>query len=256
MRKIGIVGGVAWRSTVAYYEGICARCERLHRERRADGPAPMPEFSIESLDLATAVSYLGTVGNERSWRRFDAYHRAALRQLEAAGVDFALIASNTPHHRLDAITTGVRLPVVGIFHATARACADLGARRALILGTSTTMGSRRLVQVFRASGIDAGGPPEKRVGSEVERVIADLQERRDEGAADRIHGLVRMALGGPPPSGCVVCLACTELPLAFPSGRDLPTFEVRGVRYVNSTAAHVDAAFRLATAGDRGGVIS
>ena len=30
LRKIGIVGGVAWRSTVTYYAEYCQRAERWH----------------------------------------------------------------------------------------------------------------------------------------------------------------------------------------------------------------------------------
>jgi aspartate racemase len=48
-----------------------------------------------------AVSYLGSGGDEVSWTRFDEYHRTALLRLAASGADFALIASNTPHHRFD-----------------------------------------------------------------------------------------------------------------------------------------------------------
>ncbi|MFZ0317916.1 MAG: hypothetical protein WAL56_02230 [Candidatus Sulfotelmatobacter sp.] len=50
MKKIGIVGGVAWRSTVDYYSEICTR-----------KPARFslsPEISIESVDLNKAISSL------------------------------------------------------------------------------------------------------------------------------------------------------------------------------------------------------
>jgi aspartate racemase len=248
MKKIGIVGGVAWRSTVEYYAGICTRCERLHLALGRTGPAPTPELVIESLDFSTAVSYLGTGEDDRSWQRFDAYHRRALHRLEAAGADFAVIASNTPHHRLDAITKGVDLPVLGIFEVTARACARMGAGHALILGTSSTMTSRRLVEKFRAAGIDATGPRDEGVRSKVEEIVADLQAGKTEGAGARIHRIVEAALDGPPLPDHAVCLCCTELPLAFRSGKDLPTFEAQGVHYLNSTVVHIEAVFERATA--------
>jgi len=77
-------------------------------------------MSIESLDLNRAFSYIGTIGDEESWEKFDAYHRDALRRLEASGADFAIIASNTPHHRFGAITSGIRMPVISIFEAVAK----------------------------------------------------------------------------------------------------------------------------------------
>ncbi|MGB7136548.1 MAG: hypothetical protein WBD46_14750, partial [Acidobacteriaceae bacterium] len=75
MKKIGIVGGIAWRSTAEYYAEICRRSDELHRARRLPGPPSIPEIAIESLDLARAIEWLGNEEDERSWVRFDAYHR-------------------------------------------------------------------------------------------------------------------------------------------------------------------------------------
>jgi aspartate racemase len=44
----------------------------------------------------------------------------------------------------------------------------------------------------------------------------------------------------------VVCLACTELPLAFKERKMLTTFEYDGVSYINTTAVHIVAAFDFA----------
>ncbi len=77
----------------------------LHRKRGVTGVLPTPEVAIESLDLRMALSYFGEIGNASSWSRFDAYHRNALLRLQDAGAKIALIASNTPHYRLEAITT-------------------------------------------------------------------------------------------------------------------------------------------------------
>jgi aspartate/glutamate racemase len=69
-------------------------------------------MSIESLDVNKAISYFGTDEDETSWSQFDGYHRAALERLEASGADFALMASNTPHHRFASIVRGIRIPVL------------------------------------------------------------------------------------------------------------------------------------------------
>ena len=119
MKKIGIVGGVAWRSTVEYYADICRRAEEMHLAQRRPGPPASPEMVIESLDLNTAFAAIGNDEDESSWSRFDEYHRAALLRLERSGAEMALIASNTPHHRFREITRGVRIPVVSILAATA-----------------------------------------------------------------------------------------------------------------------------------------
>src|SRR5258708_39403977 len=115
MKKIGIVGGGAWLSTVDYYSEICRRSERWHIARSSQGVPSTPEMSIESLDLNKAVSYLGIDGDEKSWSQFADYHRTALRRLKASGVDFALMASNTPHERSATTVRGVGIPVINLF---------------------------------------------------------------------------------------------------------------------------------------------
>ncbi len=235
------MGGVGWRSTVDYYAGICRRCE----EGRPDPPCT-PEIVIESLDLGTAISYLGVDDDDRSWIRFDEYHRSALVRLVAAGVDVALIASNTPHHRLESITRGIDLPVVDLFEATAREVARLEVEEALVLGTATTMDSRRLAQVFAGYGVESISPRSPAVRVALSELIADVQTGRAEGGRARLTGIVHDALRGARPATTAVCLACTELPLAFPELSVAPSCLIGGVRYVNTTAVHVDAVLRFA----------
>jgi aspartate racemase len=242
MKKIGIVGGVAWLSTVDYYSEICRRSERWHIARGAQGVPATPEMSIESLDLNKAVSYLGVDGDEESWSQFDDYHRAALQRLEASGVDFAVMASNTPHDRYASIVRGICIPVISIFEAVARESARMRAREVLILGTATTMRSARFREEFAKCGVEATGPGDEAARALTEGLIADLQLGRVEGAAERVGGIVKTALT----RQAVVCLACTELGLAFPCQNTLATFEYGGVLFINSMAVHINAAFDFA----------
>src|SRR5712675_749673 len=103
MKKIGLLGGVGWRSTVEYYSAICRRSEQRYIANHIQKIPHIPEMCIESLDLGKAVSYLGKDDDEQSWRLFDDYHAVALKRLEEAGADFAIMASNSPHHRFDSI---------------------------------------------------------------------------------------------------------------------------------------------------------
>jgi len=62
--------------------------------------------------------------------------------------------------------------------------------------------------------------------------------------------MVRTSFGEQLTGQPVVCLACTELPLAFPQQKTLPTFEYDGVLYINTTAVHINAAFDFAVKGE------
>jgi aspartate racemase len=205
-------------------------------------------MSIESLDLHQAVSYLGVDGDEESWSQFDNYHRAALQRLEGSGVDFALMASNTPHHRFASIVHGIQIPVVSILEVTAKESARIGANEVLLLGTEITMRSPIFRAEFAKQGVQAAGPDDDEVRAITVELIAELQLGKRAGAAATLgrvakHSFERQFQGRP-----VVCLACTELPLAFPEHRMLTTFEDDGVTYINSTAVHIEAAFHLAVA--------
>jgi aspartate racemase len=246
MKKIGIVGGVAWLSTADYYSEICRRSERWHYARHPHAVPSTPEMSIESLDLNKAVAYLGTDGDEESWSQFDDYHRAALRRLEASGAEFALIASNTPHHRFASIMRGIRIPVISIVEATAKESARIGASEVLLLGTELTMKSSKFREEFAKHGVEAAGPYDEEAKARTIDLIAELRLGKLVGAADRLGKIAKIAFERQFKTRPAVCLACTELPLAFPEQKTLSTFERGGVVYINTTAVHIDAAFNFA----------
>jgi aspartate racemase len=246
MKKIGIVGGVGWQSTMEYYSGICRRSEQWHLARNRRDVRTMPEISIESLDLAKAISCLGSDDNEQSWSQFDEYHRDALKRLEANGADFGLIASNTPHHRFETIVRSVRIPVISILDEMAKESARIGARQVLLLGTALTMRSSKFRETFAKYGNDASGPRDETLRTTATELITDLQVGNLERAAQRVANVARLSLESQFGDRPAVCLACTELPLAFAEMKQLPTFEYDGILFINVSAVHINAAFDFA----------
>ena len=204
MKKIGIVGGVAWLSTVDYYSEICRKAERSHAARSLTGTPSTPEMSVESLDLRKMFSYLGSDGDEDSWAQFDEYHRAALQRVEASGADFALIASNTPHHRFDSIVRGIGIPVIDMFEEVAKAAARIGVSDVLILGTAVTMGSQRFRNKFAAYGIAAAAPGNETARTETVTLIKDLQSGEVAGASRRVDKIARSSLDAGGEWGCAL----------------------------------------------------
>lgn len=202
----------------------------------------MPEMTVESLDLRTAVSYLGMAGDERSWERFDEYHRAALARVAAGGAQIAIVASNTPHCRFARITRGITIPVVNLFDAVAGACSRSGSRRALILGTSLTMNSPALPLALSRYGIKAFSP-DRGLQRRVESAITALQQQQTAVSGEVICEIARRSHPEPFDRSTAVCLCCTELPLAFGSAGEAPLFEHEEISFVNSTAVHIEAAF-------------
>lgn len=252
IKKIGIIGGVAWPSTVVYYSELSRRGDEL---RLAQGAKGLPrdlaieisiEMTIESLDLNRAIAYWGNDEDDASWARFDEYHHRALKRLEACGAEVAVMASNTPHHRFDAIVRGIGIPVISIVDASAAAAARLGAREVLILGTPVTMRSAKFREGFAKHGIEARGPRDERTRAMTEDLIRELQSGKTAGAAERLGKIARESFAAEFAGPAVACLACTELPLAFVDEKVLAILQDGGVTYINTSGAHIDAVFDFA----------
>lgn len=204
-------------------------------------------MSIESLNIAKSFGLRGgVITDDASWSRYDDYFRAALQRLQASGAEVAIIASNTPHNRFAAITKGVDIPVISIFEAVAKECAQLGVTDMLILGTAPTMDAPNFADVLARFGVKAYAPAAADERAKVVAQIADLQAERRDNAASRLRSVVDASCA--PGTGLrTVCLACTELPLAFPAIEAASSLVVDGVRYINTTMIHAKAAFTALT---------
>jgi aspartate racemase len=244
MKKLGIVGGVAWPSTIEYYKAICELSQALHKTKSTVGPPSTPEMVIESLNINKSFGLRGHGDDDASWSEFDAYFRLALQRIEASGAEIAIIASNTPHNRYDAITTGINIPVLSIFEATATECKRAGIKDILILGTAPTMDSNAFANVLAKSGVSAFSPAGKAERDEVLRLISDLQVGKINGSEERLRDVVAASLNAKS-NTTAVCLGCTELPLAFPDSQHLPTFTRGAITYVNTTVIHAAAVFAM-----------
>jgi aspartate racemase len=131
VKTLGIIGGTGPESTVEYYQRLIAG----YRARSPDGGAPaMVINSIDNrkmIDWFTATDLPPIVD----------FLAAEVERLARAGVDFALIAANTPHLVFDELQKRSRLPLLSIVEATADAAAGAGLRRLALFGTRFTMQS-------------------------------------------------------------------------------------------------------------------
>jgi aspartate racemase len=156
-----------------------------------------------------------------------------------------MIASNTPHMRLQSIIKGLDFPIVSILDTTAGAVQARGGERALILGTSVTMNSSVYMETLKGYGIETLPRMSKENMAALDHLIdVDLYRGEIGGASERILALCRMSIRDK--ARDVVCLACTELPLAFPEYRDSAWFKIDDISFVNTTVAHAEAVFHEA----------
>ncbi len=246
MKKIGILGGLAWPATIEYYRAICQLSQNYHSQFEFSGPSPMPEMCIESVNINYSFNQRGEIGNEASWNEYDKYFNSALQRLEKNGVDFIIITANTLHTRFENITSGIDIPVLSIYEAIADECKKQDIDQFLLLGTEPTMKSNSLPDFMCKKAISVLPPPTKDLKLKVVNLILDLFEGKTENGSNVLNEVVNSAYLHMDKKQKIVCLACTELPLAFSGKEQLATFIEKEVTYLNTTIIHAKAAFDYA----------
>lgn len=242
MKKIGIVGGVAWPSTLEYYRLLCTWTNEHFRELGSDLPYPTPPMTIESVVMnETRKLRAGPTDGDEAWAAYDATFRNALLRLQQAECDFGIIANNTSHTRLHSIHKGLDLPIISILEETAKATRLAGVCNALVLGTSVTMRSDDYSSALAANDVRANDRLPEDVIDFIQSLI-DVEFEQEGTARGREELLKLCDAYVADRSDTAVLLACTELPLAFPEHAEEGVFESDGFKFVNTTAVHVRAA--------------
>ena len=242
MKKIGIVGGVGWPSTIEYYRLICEASQLYHEGEALTGSVPMPQISIESLDMNFTLSHWGS-SEPGSWDKWDNYFNSALSRLVKNGAELLLVASATPHTRLNDISKGIDVPIISIYDSVAQHCTSNGIRNLLILGTMPTMNSPAFKNALHSFGINAEYPKIDAMKEGVVDVIQRLYQNKTDGAAADIEEIVKASVSANDLGNTAVCLGCTELPLAFQGVKNESRFEHNKIKYINSSVIHALSVF-------------
>ena len=102
MKTIGLIGGMSWESTAAYYrlinEGVKAELGGLHSA----------QIVLVSVDFAP-LEELQMNGN---WDAAAKILVKAAKQLELAGVDAIMICTNTMHISIPQIEASISTPIL------------------------------------------------------------------------------------------------------------------------------------------------
>jgi len=231
LKTIGLVGGMSWESTAHYYrllnEGVKARLGGLHSAR----------LLLHSLDFAP----IEQMQREGRWGDAAAVLRQAVRGLEAAGADFALLCANTMHKVADEVMAGAKIPLLHIADVTADAVEAAGVRAVGLLGTRYTMEEafyRKRLSERHGLAVLVPGPEERALVNRVifeELVLGVASPASKARYLEVIDGLRRAGARG-------IVAGCTEIGMLLgPSDCPLPWFD--------TTELHVAAALDRALGG-------
>jgi len=145
---LGIIGGVGPKATARLYLSLTERVSSAHRD--------LPPLLIHSIAMTADIedTYLaGRAEGSPAQAEVRRLLRDAVQHLRAAGARRIAMPCNTLQDELDAICRKADIAHLNMADATARAVADAGLRRVLLLATSTTCGTELYRRRFAARGI-------------------------------------------------------------------------------------------------------
>ena len=223
MRRIGLLGGMSWESSIEYErlinEGVRARLGGTHSA----------DLVIRSYDFAE-IEALQAAGD---WDAAGDLLAADARMLQGAGAEIIVLCTNTMHLLADRIERAIDVEFLHLGDATARAVIAAGVERVALLGTRYTMEHEFYRGRLAAHGLEVL-VPDADDRTVVHDVIYDELVRGVVRAASRrryldvIDRLVARGAGG-------VIAGCTEIEL-------LVRADDLSVPYFPTTALHAAAA--------------
>ena len=129
MRRIGLIGGMSWESSIEY--------ERIINEevRRRLGGASSADLVIRSFNFAS-IEAMQAAGR---WDDAAQVLAEAAADLERSGAEILILCTNTMHRLAHAIESATTVPLIHIADPTARAVVADGIGVVGLLGTRYTM---------------------------------------------------------------------------------------------------------------------
>jgi aspartate racemase len=131
MKTIGIVGGIAWPSSIVYYRLI----NEMVSERLGDGGLHSARLVLAQADF----DEIERCQREDRWDRVGEMLAAEGEKLRLAGAHFFLLACNTVHTAARQVEGSVDLPFLDIVDATAETALAQGHSTVGLLGSRYTM---------------------------------------------------------------------------------------------------------------------
>ena len=230
MKKIGLIGGLSWQSSVDYYRII------NEESNKRLGNKSTVESIMYSTDLERKFNLVTSGQIDQLAKEFIEIGQS----LEKAGADVVIMCTNTMHTVFDEIQKRINIPMIHIVDATAQAIKKQGLNKVALLGTTYTMTQPFYIEKLKNKyGIDTVVPKPEQM-NEIMRVIEEeltfdiLTDESRKFFVDVINELKEQGAQG-------VILGCTEIPMLIKQ-KDSP------IPVFDTTELHAMAAVDFAMA--------
>jgi len=129
MKKIGLLGGMSWESSLNYYKII------NEEVKNTLGGLHSAKVVLNSVDF----EQIEKLQHSGDWEATAKILSDEAKNLQNAEVDFLLICTNTMHKVAPAIEQNIDIPLLHIADATAKVLVEDGVKKVALLGTAFTM---------------------------------------------------------------------------------------------------------------------
>jgi len=224
MKKIGLVGGLSWVSTLEYYRLI-----NIYAREQCGGHHAA-HIIIESLDEGKFIELQQA---DPSGKRCEKMIVDAVAVLVAGGAEVIALCANGVHRFASAIKQHHAVEVVHIAEATAKEVQREGISKSGLLGVKATMEgifykdklNELAIELLIPNPVERDNIHHKIIS---ELVLNDFQPKTKAYFSDVIKQLSLSGAEG-------VILGCTEIPLLMNSN------EIEGIRLFSTTEIHCRA---------------
>jgi aspartate racemase len=151
MKTVGIIGGIAPESTIAYYRQIISSYQQMNNT------GDYPQIIINSINMTKMLDLIAA----RRLSEVTEYLAEEVNKLSGAGADFAIMASNTPHIVCNQVQQLSNLPLISIVETTCEKIAVSELKRVALFGTKFTMQGGFYDEVLTGFDIEVIKPEEE-----------------------------------------------------------------------------------------------
>ncbi len=204
MKTIGLIGGVSWVSTSEYYNRI-----NLH-VNSIIGDVASAKLLVYSFNFLDILPYQKEKNEEKEVELLI----NAAKKLQDSGADVILICSNTTSKTTKIVQEAISIPIANIIDATTEYLIKNNISKVAVLGTKYVMYDDFYTEAIKQLGIDCKVPT-RTSGDKLNSII--YSEFVNNIFTKESIDFLREQVDILSTESEKVILACTELPIAFPS---------------------------------------
>ena len=228
MKKIGLIGGMSWKSSQVYYKIINKKVNKIL------GGFHSAKCIMESVDFAE----IEKLQHKNDWDSLNKIMVDSAKNLENAGADIIVLCTNSMHLCSAEIIKNTNIPFLHIATATGSIIKENNIKKVLLIGTKFTMEKAFFKDILKNDfGIEIVIPSESDREIVHQIIYKELVHGNIKSASKKeyqriIENSIKNGAQG-------VILGCTEIPLLI-NNNDISILDF------DTTRIHAESAVKFA----------